>query len=85
VNPLFLAAEKQASAFVFRAGFDPVTANQKALGLLNVQLNRQSMMMSYNDVSLVLGVLFLATVLLVIFLPGSHPGRNGAPPAPPLE
>ena len=74
MNPLFVAAEEQASAFVFRAGFDPVTAHQKALALLNGQLDRQSMVMSYNDVSIVLGVLFLATVLLLIFLPGSHSG-----------
>ncbi len=74
VNPLFLAVEKQASAFVFRAGFDPVTAQQKALALLNGQLDRQSLVMAYNDVSIVLGVLFLATVLLLIFLPGRQSG-----------
>jgi hypothetical protein len=37
--------------------------------LLNLLVNRQASMMAYNDVSWVLGLLFLATLPLALLLP----------------
>ena len=41
-----------------------------AHSLLNGMINRQAAMMAYNDVSWVLGLLFLATIPLALLLPG---------------
>lgn len=37
--------------------------------LVNSLINRQAAMMAYNDVSWILGLLFLATIPLALFLP----------------
>jgi DHA2 family multidrug resistance protein len=73
LNPAFRAMQDGISGYVFRHGIDRVDASHAAMAIINAQLQRQSTMLAYNDVSLVLGGLFVATIPLLIFMPGRHP------------
>jgi DHA2 family multidrug resistance protein len=53
---------------LFQGGVDPLTAKQKALALLDAEVNRQATMLAYNNIAWVLGIMFLGTLpLLALF------------------
>ena len=54
-------------------GIDPVTAHQKALGLLDQSVNLQSAVMSFSDIFWFVGMVFLCSLPLLLFL-----GKGGA-------
>jgi DHA2 family multidrug resistance protein len=62
--------QHQAAHLLDRAGLDPEALNQTGRALLNFLVNRQASMMAYNDVSRILGFLFLVTIPLALMLPG---------------
>ncbi|MEJ2041386.1 MAG: hypothetical protein P8X55_21030, partial [Desulfosarcinaceae bacterium] len=47
----------------------PAALQHTGLALLNELVNRQAAMMAYNDVSWILGLLFLFTIPLALMLP----------------
>jgi DHA2 family multidrug resistance protein len=52
------------------AGLNPAALPPTGQALLNSMVNRQAAMMAYNDVSSILGLLFLVTIPLALMLPG---------------
>jgi MFS transporter, DHA2 family, multidrug resistance protein len=47
---------------------DPVAAQNKALALVDVEVNRQATMLAYNDLAAIFGLMFLATLPVLFFL-----------------
>lgn len=70
LNTKYLALQQGATGYVFGHGVGMVDAQHKATALVNGVVDRQAAMMSYNDASWVLGLLFLATIPLLLLLPG---------------
>lgn len=62
--------QRQAAAFLSQAGVSPAAIKQAGLALVDLLLDRQAAMMAYNDVSWIMGVMFLATLPLALLLPG---------------
>ncbi|MEJ2100192.1 MAG: DHA2 family efflux MFS transporter permease subunit [Desulfobacterales bacterium] len=62
--------QRQAAQLLDHAGLDPAALNQTGRALLDFLVNRQASMMAYNDVSWILGLLFLVTIPLALILPG---------------
>ncbi|WP_051261230.1 DHA2 family efflux MFS transporter permease subunit [Desulfovibrio inopinatus] len=58
-----------ATAMVHQLGVSATAAPTVALGLMNRLLNRQAIMMSYNDTSLYFGLLFIVMAPIVFLLP----------------
>ena len=56
------------SSYFFSQGFDQVSADGRALRVLEGIVIRQSTMIAYNYISLLLGVLFLISISLVFFI-----------------
>ncbi len=54
-------------------GMEPVTAHQQAIALIDRTVNGQAAVMSYADIFLFVGVVFLASLSLLLFL-----GKGGA-------
>ncbi len=61
--------QRLAAALLDHAGLNPAALQQTGQALVNFLVNRQASMMAYNDVSWILGLLFLATVPLALVLP----------------
>jgi DHA2 family multidrug resistance protein len=70
--------QRQVAHLLGHAGLDPAALNQTGRALLNLLVNRQATMMAYNDVSWILGLLFLVTIPLALMLPGRR--RIARPP-----
>ena len=68
-NPNLTAFQQQAAELLDRAGMNPAALQHTGLALLNELVNRQAAMMAYNDVSWILGLLFLFTIPLALMLP----------------
>jgi MFS transporter, DHA2 family, multidrug resistance protein len=51
-----------------QGGGDPVAAPQKALALVNAEVNRQAAILAYNDLAWTFGTMFLATLPLLFLL-----------------
>ena len=73
--------QRQVAHLLGHAGLDPAALNQTGRALLNLLVNRQATMMAYNDVSWILGLLFLVTIPLALMLPGRR--RIARPPKVP--
>ena len=61
--------QRQAAGFLDQAGLNPAAIKHTGQALLNLLVNRQAAMMAYNDVSWILGLLFVATIPLALILP----------------
>jgi DHA2 family multidrug resistance protein len=61
--------QRQAARLLDHAGLNPAALNHTSQALLNFLVNRQASMMAYNDVSWILGLLFLSTIPLALMLP----------------
>jgi hypothetical protein len=55
------------AAWPLAAGFPPGVAEDSAIKLLDVTLNRQASMLVYNDISWLMGVMFVIGVPLCCF------------------
>jgi MFS transporter, DHA2 family, multidrug resistance protein len=69
-NPNLADFQRQAADLLARAGLDPAMLAHAKQALLNGVVNRQATMMAYNDVSWILGLMFLATIPFALLLPG---------------
>jgi len=78
LNPNFVTYHDQAMQLFMAHGRDPTTARLGADALVNTIVNRQATMMGYNDVSWFLGIMFVAVLPLVFFLPGRHKKQASA-------
>src|SRR5262249_37870071 len=54
---------------------DPVAAQSKALALVDSLVNRQAAILAYNDLAWLFGIMFLATLPLLFFLPRRQSAR----------
>jgi MFS transporter, DHA2 family, multidrug resistance protein len=68
LNPAYLSYHDHLTARLVQGGGDPVTAPQKALALVNTEVNRQAAILAYNDLAWVFGVMFLGTLPLLFLL-----------------
>jgi DHA2 family multidrug resistance protein len=68
-NPNLADFQRQAADLLGPAGLNPSAMQHAGHALVNGVINRQAAMMAYNDVSWVLGLLFLATIPLALLLP----------------
>jgi DHA2 family multidrug resistance protein len=76
VSPLSLAFrhyQSSATTLLAHRGLSLHGAAHSALALINHLVNRQATMLAYNDTSWVMGVMFLASLPLVLWLPGRPP------------
>jgi len=68
-NPNLAALQHQAAGLLDPTGLNPTALSHSGQALLNVLVNRQATMMAYNDVSWILGLLFLFTIPFALMLP----------------
>jgi DHA2 family multidrug resistance protein len=68
-NPNLADFQHRAAALLSHAGLNPSALHHAGQALLNLLINRQAAMMAYNDVSWILGLLFLATIPMALLLP----------------
>jgi MFS transporter, DHA2 family, multidrug resistance protein len=68
-NPNLADFQHYAAALLDPSGLGAGGSQHTGQALLNVMVNRQATMMAYNDVSWILGLLFLATIPLAFLLP----------------
>ncbi len=61
--------QQQAAAFLAHAGLNPAAIKQTGLALVNLLISRQAAMLAYNDVSWIMGFMFLATLPMAFMLP----------------
>jgi DHA2 family multidrug resistance protein len=69
LSPLYPNLQAGLTSYLLGRGFDPVTAHQKALALIDTTVNRQAAMLAYNDISWFFAIIFLAALPLLLFLP----------------
>jgi DHA2 family multidrug resistance protein len=68
-NNNYTQFQEVAASKLLHSGVNPVAIKNVVISLVSVMLNRQATMLAYNDVSRILGFLFLFTVPLVLLLP----------------
>jgi DHA2 family multidrug resistance protein len=68
LNPAYLSHHSLLTERLVQAGGDPVAAPQKALALVNSEVNRQAAILAYNDLAWTFGTMFLATLPLLLLL-----------------
>jgi DHA2 family multidrug resistance protein len=61
--------QRQAAGLFDRTGLNPAAVKHTGQALLDLLVNRQAAMMAYNDVSWILGLLFVVTIPLALMLP----------------
>jgi DHA2 family multidrug resistance protein len=68
LNPAYLGYHADLTARLVQGGGDPITAPNKALALVNTEVNRQAAILAYNDLAWMFGTMFLATLPLLFLL-----------------
>jgi len=68
-NPNMAEFQRRAADLLDHAGLNPAAIKHAGQALLDIMVNRQAAMMAYNDISWLLGLLFLATIPLALLLP----------------
>ncbi|HEX9869418.1 MAG TPA: DHA2 family efflux MFS transporter permease subunit [Candidatus Tectomicrobia bacterium] len=79
LNPAYLSYHANLTDRLVQGGGDPVAAPQKALALVNAEVNRQAAMLAYNDLAWTFGVMFLATLPLLFLLRRRQATPSAAP------
>ena len=74
-DPRYLEYQRQVIQHLKDAGVAHAARPQVALGLINHTLNTQATMQAYNDVSWVLGLMFVLVAPLIVLMPPGH-GRH---------
>jgi len=59
---------------------DPVAAQDKALALVDNVVHRQAAILAYNDLAWLFGIMFLATLPMLFFLPRRHRAQAASKP-----
>ena len=77
-NPVYTHFHAAATAGLASRGLDPVAAARTASAIADGLVNRQAAMLAYNDTSLIMGLLLLATLPLLLLLPGRVGGKGPA-------
>ena len=75
-NPVYLNFHAAATAGLTARGLNPVAAAQAANSLVDSMVNQQATMLAYNQTSLIMGLLLVAILPLLLFLPGRRAGRR---------
>jgi DHA2 family multidrug resistance protein len=75
-NQAFREFYQKFIGFFEQQGMGPVVAQQRVLAAADRLVERQAHMMAYNDVSWILGLMFLVILPLVYFLPGRRPSHG---------
>jgi DHA2 family multidrug resistance protein len=73
ISPLdsaYTATHASLTTLLIQHQIDPASAHTKALALINTMVNRQARMLAYNDISWMMGAMFLAALPLLFLLPG---------------
>jgi DHA2 family multidrug resistance protein len=68
LNPAYLSYHDRLTDRLVHAGGDPVAASQRALALVNSEVNRQAAILAYNDLAWLFGVMFLGTLPFLFLL-----------------
>jgi MFS transporter, DHA2 family, multidrug resistance protein len=68
LNTAYLSYHAHLTARLVQGGGDPVAAPQKALALVNTEVNRQAAILAYNDLAWLFGTMFLATLPFLFLL-----------------
>jgi MFS transporter, DHA2 family, multidrug resistance protein len=68
-DPNLAEFQRRAADLLGTSGLSPGAMQHAGLALVDKVINRQAAMMAYNDVSWVLGILFLVTIPLALLLP----------------
>ena len=68
-NPNLADFQQRAADLLAQAGLNPAMLQHAKQMVLNLFVNRQATMMAYNDVSWILGLLFLFTIPFALMLP----------------
>jgi DHA2 family multidrug resistance protein len=68
-NPNLAEFQRHAATIMAQAGLNPAAIKHAGQAMINVLINRQAAMMAYNDVSWILGLLFVTTIPLALLLP----------------
>jgi len=66
----YLDFQSKALSTLLHAGIDPNEVKHAVTSLTDLMVNRQATMLAYNDVSWILGLLFLSTIPVILLLPG---------------
>jgi DHA2 family multidrug resistance protein len=69
-NPNLADFQHRVADLLTQAGLSPAMLPHAKLALLNALVNREATMMAYNDVSWILGFMFVATIPFAFLLPG---------------
>ena len=69
-NPIFTQFSHAAGKALSDAGMSAQASSHGALALINQLVNREAVMLAYNDTSMIFGYLFLFTIPLILLLPG---------------
>ncbi len=78
LNPHFMEFRSRVMALLEQAGMDPATAQKSGDALLNMLLNRQAAMLSYNDIARIFGMMFVIAAPLILLLPGRSGFTNSS-------
>ncbi len=70
LDPNYQEYSHRVTSLLGHAGVNSSTTQTTGNALINWLVNQQATMLSYNDVSFILGLLFLATIPMVFLLPG---------------
>ncbi len=70
LNPTYFEYNHYLKGLLALAGTNSSLAQQTAHTIIDLLVNQQAAMLAYNDVTLIFGFLFLATIPLVFLLPG---------------
>ena len=79
INPFnsnYSQFQAEATSKLLHSGMSPMAAKQMVISLASLMLNRQATMLAYNDVSRILGYLFLLTIPMVLLLPSRKKVRE---------
>jgi DHA2 family multidrug resistance protein len=68
-NPNLAEFQRHTATIMAHAGLNPAAIKHAGQAVINVLINRQAAMMAYNDVSWILGLLFVTTIPLALLLP----------------
>jgi DHA2 family multidrug resistance protein len=69
-NPALTASSASAASMLAHGGVPPTLGPETSMGLLDRLLNQQAGIMAFNDAAWFVGLLFLASLPLVLLLPG---------------
>ena len=81
-NPNYMEFRRRIAGLLTYAGVTPSLAETSGNALIDSVVNRHAIMLAYNDVSRIFGVLFLVTIPLVFLLPGRTPRTEESRGAP---